>query len=549
MKRKSLYYLRHVELFALCAGLFTLNSGSALAWARASVAGNKTPVFREVPSAPSAQPAAPTPAPRSAIEPAPAAPKPLYKFRAVDLELKSALALFARENDLNIIAYRDVAGTVTLDVHDLPLDQVMMALLEANDCSYVQDGGLIRVRTSQTRTFTVDYLRLSRTGTGNSQASLTSGGGGGTGSGGSSSTTGNSTVNLTANNPVDFWKELKAELNNLLTEQGRASLAVNMTAGIIQLTDRPSALKKVESYLRDVDRSIHRQVDLDARIYDVSLNNQFQFGIDWVHVAKAYGGSLGFGAATLPVANGGNNLGNSILNGTGSGFPNATPTLGGGSPHTMVFNNINTTAAINALQEQGSVEVVSKPRVRTLNNQTAIVKVGEDQPFFAASSTTIPQATGPSLVQQNVTVNSITIGTILYLTPQISDDNWIALDISPVFTSLIEVKKFSDSSSSSGGSSGTTAPDLNSKQISTLVRVHDGDTIVIGGLIQDEISKNETKIPLLGDIPGLGKLFTGTYRSKKRKELVMFITPHIVREGQEPALPAAPSAAVQPSER
>jgi len=368
------------------------------------------------------------------------------------------------------------------------------------------------------------------------------GGGAGGGAGGSQGAIGygSSSINLTAHNPIDFWKELKTELSSLLTEPGKQSLAMNMTAGLVEVTDRPSVLKKVERYLKDVDKSIHRQVDIEARLYSVTLNNQFQFGIDWVHVAEAYGGSLGFGGATLPVANGGSQIANSAVGGL-STFPNvgtANSTTAGNNLSTLVFQNFNTAAAVNALQQQGKVEVISKPRVRTLNNQTALIKVGEDMPFFNPSITYLPVANGSSgttLVPEVQTlVTSITIGTILSLTPQISDDDWISLDIAPVLTSLNAVVSAPSANGSSGGSggSGTTAPDLQTKQASTLVRVRDGTTVVLGGLIQTQVAKNLTKIPLLGDIPLLGKLFTGTYDSKQKQELVIFVTPHIIREGE-----------------
>src|ERR1019366_7217304 len=141
--------------------------------------------------------------------------------------------MFARNNGLNIVPDNDVLGTVTLDLRDLPLQQVMRALLEAADCSWHEEGGLIRVRNTETRTFAVDYLRLSRKGIGQSSALMASGssgggqggeggggggGGQGGGAGGSQGATGfgSSSVNLTADNPIDFWKELKAELASML---------------------------------------------------------------------------------------------------------------------------------------------------------------------------------------------------------------------------------------------------------------------------------------------------------------------------------------------
>jgi MSHA type pilus biogenesis protein MshL len=339
-----------------------------------------------------------------------------------------------------------------------------------------------------------------------------------------------SSINVSADNQIDFWKEITEEMGFMLTPDGKKAMAINKTAGIIQVTDRPSALKRVENYLKGVDTSIHRQVEIEAKLYDVTLNDQFQFGIDWVHVAEAYGGGLGFGSATLPVATGGAKLLNSSLGGLNRNFNN--PTDPGGNLFTMVFTNFNTTAAINALKQQGSVEVISKPRLRTLNNQTALIKVGEEVPFFNSTTSFLPGTTAntTTTVQENQ-ITSITIGTILSITPQISSDDWVALDISPVLTSLKDV--VTQQGSGGAGSGGvTTAPDLDTKQASTIVRVRDGTTVVMGGLIQTTKARNDTKVPLLGDIPLLGKLFTGTFRYNQKKELVIFVTPHIIRDGE-----------------
>ncbi|HEY5912577.1 MAG TPA: secretin N-terminal domain-containing protein [Verrucomicrobiae bacterium] len=504
--------------------------------------------------------------------------KTLYSFQATDAELKTALATFARANNLNIVPDNEVTGSVTLDVRDLPLDQIMRALLEANDCVWQHERGLIRVRNSETRTFNIDYLRLSRKGMGQNSAMLGSGSGGGGmggggmggggmggggmggggmggggggmgGGGGNVFGSGSSAVHVTADNQIDFWKELTDELGTLLTPAGKASLAMNKTAGIIQITDRPSALKRAEDYLKGVHRSIHRQVEIEAKLYDVTLSDQFQFGIDWVHLAEAYGGTLGFGGATLPVATGGSQLGDSALGGINR-FDNIgtqLSTVPGLNGSTLVFRNFNTAAAVNALKQQGNVEVISTPRIRTMNNQTALIKVGEEVPFFNTSTSFQAGTTvGTTIPLQETTVTSFTIGTILSITPQISDDNWVSLDISPVLTKLNKVSTFSSSGGSGGGggggggSSGATAPDLDTKQASTLVRVQDGTTVVMGGLIQTTVAKNRTKIPLLGDIPLLGKLFTGTFDFKERKELVIFVTPRIIKDGAEPPLPKVP---------
>jgi MSHA type pilus biogenesis protein MshL len=569
--------------------------------------GTSPPSAQATGPTPSAQPSTPgVQSPRPAAAPVtPPAPPPapaedqtkdktLYAFQANEADLRAALAAFARANNLNIIPDYDVTGTVTLDVRDLPLNQMMRALLEASDCTWEESGGLIRVHSTETRIFPVDYLRLSRKGFGTSSATLGSGnfgggaggggmsgggmgggigggggggsGGGGGGSGGGNQTvgssfgSGSSSVNLIADNLVDFWKEITEEIGAMLTPAGKTAMSINKTAGIIQITDRPSALKRVERYLSTVDKSVHRQVDINAQLYTVTLNDQFQFGIDWVHLAEAYGGTMGFGGATLPLANGGAQLNDSALGGINrfAAIGTSASTTPGGNLTTLVYQNFNTAAAINALKQQGKVEVISAPRLRTMNNQTALIKVGEEVPFFNTSITTLPGTTvATATVLQQTVVNSITVGTILSITPQISADDYISLDISPVLTSLkaiitvtsggIGTNAPSAGSGNSGTGTGATAPDLDTKQASTLVRVKDGSTIVLGGLIQTQQARQDTKIPLLGDIPWLGKLFTGTFRFKERQELIIFVTPRIIRDGFEPPIPSTPQPFEMPN--
>jgi MSHA type pilus biogenesis protein MshL len=482
--------------------------------------------------APSTAPATEKSAPGPTI-PEAAQDKTLYSFRAENLDLKTALALFARANKLNIVPDQDVSGQVTLDVQDLPLERMMQALIEAHDFTWTEEGGLIRVRATQTRSFILDYLRLTREGHGSSAVTLSSsstsgsgvsglGGGGGIGGGGlggggvaSSGTIGSSgsQMNLTLENPVEFWKELDEQLKKLLTPVGKENLAINSTAGIIHITDRPSAVKRVQQFLQQLTHCVSRQVDIEIKLYDVTLGDQFQFGIDWQRVVFTSGGQ--FHSLASPFGDPSDlNLTRVPFLQPGGGFNIREPAI------TLLFSNKNTTAILQALQEQGEVTVISQPRLRALNNQTAIMKVGTDQPFFTRQSQVIASGGGQTSVSGDQ-VSIITVGTVLALTPQISDDGWISLDVTPAITSFVETKVSPSRESS--------APVLDIKQSSTIVRLRDGETIVMGGLIQTSTAKSIRKIPLLGDIPLLGKLFQGHFDAKQKKELVIFLTPTIVQ--------------------
>lgn len=474
--------------------------------------------------------------------------KRLFSFTADNLELKSALALFARANKLNIVPDNDVSGVVTLSISDLPLEEMLRALLEANDCSWEESRGLIRIRSHVTRTYQIDYLRLSRKGKGQSSATMTSGssqggsgqggggggggsmGGGGGGSGGTGGgaeggqgggSMGGSSINLSQDNEVDFWKELKEELGFVLTAKGKETLAVNLTAGVIQVTDRPSAHARLADYLGTLEGIVERQVDIEAKLYDVTLGNQFQWGVNWQQIAEVVAQSSGYaGAQSIAV--------DALAPEPGGDFkllPNAfdlssrnTWVFGGpGSGSTAVLNE---NVVIQALEAQGEVKVISRPRVRVLNNQTALIKVATDIPFFSQMST-FYQNQGGTTQTEGDQVTTITVGTIVALTPQISSNDWITLDISPTLSSLVETLI--------SPSRTATAPKIDIKQASTLVRVPDGATIVMGGLIQDSSAKTQRKVPILGDIPILGYAFKGITDAKQKKELVMFVTPRIVR--------------------
>jgi MSHA type pilus biogenesis protein MshL len=450
--------------------------------------------------------------------------KQVYGFRAENLDLKTALATFARQNNLNIVPDNDVMGQITMDVRNLPLEQMMRALLEASDCVWAEESGLIRVRNTETRIFVVDYLRLSRKSTGQSSATLnsaTSGGsgggsggssggsggggggggdsGGGSGGGGGGASSGGSSVNLGAENTIDFWSDIDKEVKEILSAC-KGNVTINKTACILEVTARPSAVRRVEKYLSTIGVNVNRQVEIEAKIFDVQLGNQLQFGINWERVSQTAAGAATYGFSTVPQAIGGFNKGLSSFN--------------------FIWTNMNTSVMVEALETEGKVEVIAKPRIRVLNNQTAMIKVGTETPFFSITET-ISQSQSGNLTTSGDVITTVTVGTILSITPQISSDGWISLDISPVLTSL-QKTEYSPSGTAS-------APVLDTKQASTLVRVRDGYTIVLGGLIHDSRAKNDRKIPLLGDIPVLGKLFTGTFRASSKKELVIFVTPHLVQ--------------------
>jgi type II secretory pathway component GspD/PulD (secretin) len=177
---------------------------------------------------------------------------------------------------------------------------------------------------------------------------------------------------------------------------------------------------------------------------------------------------------------------------------------------------------VEALAQQGNLKVVSQPRLRTLNNQPAVVRVGQDLPVFIRQSLA---STGDNpVITENITIQTVTVGTVLSITPQVSPDGIITLDLSPAVSRLVRME------TSGTSSSATSAPVIDIRQASSIVRVRDGETVVMGGLVQEGESTTHRKIPILGDIPLLGKLFSAQATAKERTELVFFLTPRIVTD-------------------
>jgi MSHA type pilus biogenesis protein MshL len=458
----------------------------------------------------------------------------LYSFRSTGQPVRLALSQLATAYKLNIVVDQDVDGLVTVDLKQLPLEKVLEAVLEPLGLAWQWQDGLLRVSRLETRTYNVDYLRLVRSGAGNSTSSvsLSSGSGGGGGS------TGNSSSSIAQNDTINFWNELEEQLEAILERnnddytglerpmettvqtdretnitttltqplrESEGRLVIDRLSGTIQVTTSRARMKNVDEFIGRIKSGINRQVYIEAKVVEVQLNDDKSFGIDW--------NELDFGSLKL-----GTDL---IINNPAGGATPLPPTFGG--TYIRSFDGIldNIDAALAALEEQGQVKVVSQPRVRTLNNQSAIVRVGTERTFFTTTTTIIPVAGGTPIETVTNEPSTINEGLVLTVTPQISDTGDITMDVSPVLTNITGTDTSPDGLSN--------APILDIKQTSTLVRMFDGETIVVGGLIQEAISNTERSVPILGDIPGLGKLFSATYDKEVSRELVIFLTPHIIQ--------------------
>lgn len=472
--------------------------------------------------------------------------KRIQLLDAGDKDLPIVLRQLAESFGLNIQIDAGVHGAVQTRLQDVTLEQALDAIVLPQGYTYSIDNGVLRVGAArmQTKIFSLDYVALSRfTSTSTTVQRRIGGGGvatgvaGGVAGGGGGG--GGGTDQISSTSVTNLWDEIRIALIALVFDAavGRVPgdssggsvinggagntgvqpgisggtgavafsrvdsdgrrLIINPIAGTIVVTATPAKLAEVATFMNAFESSVQRQVLIEAKIVEVRLNRDFQFGIDWSRVAQA------------------DKLGLGIQTNTGTGAGTVQFTLGGGG------TKIN--LVLHALQSQGSVSVLSSPRVSAMNNIRATFNVTTDQVFFTvASNQTINQA-GIIGSNQQVTPQTISVGIVLDVLPQISADNTITMNIRPHITSVVDIARFA---LENGGE--LKVPVVENRETDTIVRARSGETIVIGGLTQNSINDTQTGVPGLQSIPLLGGLFRNKTSTTTKSELVIFITPTIV---------------------
>ncbi len=434
---------------------------------------------------------------------------PHFSFHAEKVDIETALALFTATIKIRYRLDTALSGKISVSFKEKTLPEAMGILLQScANCTWRQDGDLLVVGGKQPvlpdslpttavleklpvvseneRLFHIDYPRLKRSGSGSSTTSLS----------GSSGDGGN--IQLTTQDEILFWQEMEDQLKLILGDS--AMLAINRLSGVVFMRSSVENVQAAERFLDAVIPASTRQVEITARIYEVTLNDDRSLGVDWTQVSKNMEvGGMGFAAGI-----------------------SSQPTLSGSPYKSSTFrldfsrDGGSLAAMLTALKEQGDVRAVSQPRIVTLNNQPALVKVGTDMPYFS-TTTTVNTETNTKDVTEEVKI--VTLGIVLSVTPQISGNGWITLGVLPIITDLVGTEVSANAS---------TAPIIDIKQSSSLVRLRDRETVRISGLMHTKDSEIQRKIPLLGDIPFLGALFRWSYTKKEHKELVIFLTPRIL---------------------
>lgn len=452
----------------------------------------------------------------------------------------------------------EVTGTVTLNLKNVNVREALDAIRDLYGYEYRVQGNRIWIQpnTMQTRVFKVNYLAGRRQGTTdtrllsntvmatNNVTNGYSGGGAVTpntapnlpGQSGADSSSGGSRVETTID--ADFWKDVHTALNTIVGTGDGRSVVLNAESGVIVIRALPAELRNVELYLKATQLTIERQVMLEAKIIDVSLSDGYQAGINWAafrgsgSTRSAFGvvdkNSLlqpSGGTAGSPPGSLSNVDGTAVLPGLG-GLASTTQ-LGNGLIG-LAFQTNSFAALLNFLETQGNVQVLSSPRIATLNNQKAVLKVGTDDFFVTNVSTTTIAGTGATTSTPSVTLQPFFSGISLDVTPQVDEGEHVILHVHPVISNVTEKTK----TINLGSATGTLVLPLASSNVNesdSVVRVEDGYIVAIGGLMKQRQTKDKTQLPGLGDAPVVGNLFGQRSTSYSKSELVILIKPTVIR--------------------
>lgn len=468
-----------------------------------------------------------------------------------------AAAVFAQlslSSRYNLLVSPDVGGSISLALKDTTLMEALAALRDLYGYDFKVQGRRITVfsNTVQTRLFRINYLpgrrqgasdiRVSSssmtqagTGSGNAGAgaAASGGGGGGAGVGGRA----DDSAHVRTSSDADFWREVQSSLTALVGTGDDRKVVLNPSAGVIVIRATPAELRQVEDYLAAVQINVERQVMIEAKIVDVVLGHESQQGINW----SSFGQFLGKGKLTLGVAAPGatlNNNGN-LSDGSGNtvtpGQALATSALGAGL-YGLAFQASSFAAMLNFLQTQGDVQVLSSPRIATLNNQKAVLKVGTDELYVTGVSSSTNSTATSSTTTPTVTLQPFFSGIALDVTPQIDAEGNVMLHVHPSISVVSEKQK-----NINLGSLGSYSLPLATSAVNetdTIVRVPDGQIVAIGGLMTQSQTLDRSGLPILGDAPVVGNLFSQKSVVQRKRELVILMKPTVIQDQAWPESPA-----------
>lgn len=494
-------------------------------------------------------------------------PKPVpkqetYTVVVADVPVKELLFSLARDANINVDIAEGISGMVTMNAVDQTMPQILDRISKQVSLRYVMEGPnlIVSADTAFWRIYRVDYVNMSRESSSEvkvaTQIATTGGSNGGGGGDGNVSST---TVKNTSNNP--FWKTLQANIHAILGSNGEeegaaptpaptpeapATVADSASAAVLALTgvdavkattDTPATPKisnpvvanpgvglinvhatqqqheQVQLFLDRVMLNAQRQVLIEMTIVEVELSDGYQAGVDWSRLSENSG-----------TGNNGPSLVSNLIGSTNLStapvfsltYQNATSSLG------------NITATIKLLETFGNVRVLSSPKIMALNNQTALLKVVDETVYFTVEQETTQVLNQPSITTYTSEVHTVPVGMVMSVVPQINENNNVTMNIRPTISRITSFKE-DPVPKLVGANFENLIPQIQVREMESLLQVGDGQTIVMGGLMQNKVNKARDGVPVLQNTPFIGDLFSYRNDLVTKTELVIFLRPTVIK--------------------
>jgi MSHA biogenesis protein MshL len=491
-----------------------------------------------------------------------AAAEPRFDLTVNNAPVRQVLLSMCEGTPYSVVLPTDMSGTLSLNLKAVTVPEAMQVVRSVYGYDFRREGNrfLMYGRGIQTRMFPVNYLNLARKGislTRVSTGELTrSGATAGTaptpatgttpgtpGVPGTAATQATSGFRVQTDSKADFWSELQDALDIFIGAtvhyeanhrmvaypQGR-KVMVNPQAGLVMVRAMPEELRLIEDYLNLMQLTVNRQVILEAKVIEVELKDGFQTGINWSALSgNTTFGQVGGGTIFKPggISEIAGNTGN--LN-PGAPFSaiSGTNASAFGGVFSAAIQTTNFAAFLELLKSQGNVHVLSSPRVSTVNNQKAVIKVGTDEFFITSTTVTPSNVSGqPPIITAELT--PFFSGISLDVTPQIDDGSNIILHVHPAVSEVTQ-KDRTFKTSDQVNSLPTASNSI--QESDNIVRAANGQIIVIGGLMKEGSTDDDAGVPLFGDIPVLGNAFKHKRITRIKRELVILLKPTIVDNDQ-----------------
>ena len=452
----------------------------------------------------------------------------------------------------NMVVHPEVTGNITVNLKNVTIPQVLEAVRDVYGYEFISTeyGFQVLPGRLQAKIFQINYLNIQRTGSSStlvSSGALSTGGSRNEDNNNSSSSTRQSSSSVfgteihTKQPEIKFWSELQTSIQAIVGDGGGRNVVVNPQSGVVVVRALPSELREVETFLRATQLIVQRQVILEAKIIEVKLNSRHQTGINWSTVLthsnnKIAASQIGGGSVLVnesgvsDIAGLQSNLRqNSTLVDPTKDLLDTTVTSAFGGVFSLALDLGDFTSFIELLKTQGAVQILSSPRVSTLNNQKAVIKVGQDEFFVTDVSTQNVSTAAATTIVPDVTLTPFFSGIALDVTPQISESGEVTLHVHPSISEVLDQEK-----TLTIGEQTQTLPLAlsNVRETDSVVRARSGQVIVIGGLMQNSIDDNHASPGDIDRVPVVGNLFKHTNKKVVKSELVILLKPVVV-EGDE----------------